>query len=172
VNKTFKYLIVAVVGQCLISSCADCPSNREVTETWENGIPKTEIQWFDRADSTYRQLQYFKTGQLRIEKIFNNGNLQKLTGYYDTGEIEGLFVYVNGEPVAGAEYYKNGQKMGEVPKELDGKINGPVKYYYENGDLRADGEYRNDKPHGIWRDYDEQGNITRERYFENGKEIK
>lgn len=171
-NKTLNYFIIVIVGQFFISSCDDCPSNREVTETWENGSPKTEIQWFDRTDSTYRQLQFFENGQLRLEKIFTNGDLEKLTGYYETGEIEAVFIYENDEPIAGSEYFKNGQKMGEVPRELDGTIDSPVKYYYENGNLRADGEYKNDKPHGIWRDYDEQGNITSEKLYENGKEIK
>lgn len=172
VNKKSKYLIIILVGPFLFSSCDKCPSNTEVTETWENGSPKTEIQWFDRADSTYRQLQYFKDGQLKLEKIFTNGDLEKLTGYHETGEIEAAFIYENGKSIAGSEYFKNGQKMGEVPKELNGEIDGPVKYYYEDGSLRAEGEYKNDKPHGIWRDYDEQGNITSERHFENGKEIK
>lgn len=171
-NKTINYLMIFIIGQFFISSCGDLPKKREVTETWKNGSPKTEIQWFDRMDNSYRQLQYFESGQLRLEKIFTNGDLEKLTGYYETGEIEAAFIYENDKPIAGSEYFKNGQKMGEVPKELDGSIDGLVKYFYEDGHVRADGEYKNNEPHGIWRDYDEQGNITSEKLFENGKQIK
>lgn len=171
-NKIVRYFYLFILVQFFISSCADGRTNIEITELWENGAPKTEIQWFNKADSTYRQLHYFENGQLRLSKIFSKGNLEKLTGYYETGEIEASFIFENNELIAGSEYYKNGQKMGEVPTELDGTINGPVKYYYENGNLRSAGEYKNDKPHGLWREYDEKGNISSEKHYDNGIEIK
>ncbi|MFY0672775.1 MAG: hypothetical protein JXQ87_05200 [Bacteroidia bacterium] len=169
--KTLNYLTIVLIVQFFISSCGNPTKTIEVTETWENGSPKTEIEWFNKTDSTYRQLQYFENGNISLEMIFTNSELEKLTGYYETGEIEGVFIYENGETIAGSEYYKNGQKMGEVPRELDGTINGHVAYYYENGNLRSEGEYKNDKRNGLWRDYDVQGNITSEKIYEHGKQV-
>jgi len=51
----------------------------------------------------------------------------------------------------------------------NGKREGIQKYFYENGNLMIEGNWKNGKENGILREYDENGNLKVEKYFENGK---
>ncbi|MFD0975453.1 toxin-antitoxin system YwqK family antitoxin [Salinimicrobium gaetbulicola] len=159
-----KIFVLLLFGLTLIS-CTGCPSNLETVETWSDGNPKKEIYWLDKKDSIFREITYFKNGQINQKHIITNGELEKMTAYYETGEIAALIMYENGKPVAGAEYYKNGQKRGEISYDLNGNLNGIARYFNEDGSLSTEGEYKNDKRHGVWRNYDEQGVIIKEEVY-------
>ena len=52
---------------------------------------------------------------------------------------------------------------------IDGTSNGLSKQYYENGKLQQE-ELKNGED-GIWKFYDESGNITDEILFKDGEEV-
>lgn len=41
--------------------------------------------------------------------------------------------------------------------------------YYENGQVKFEIPFDNDKRHGVEKEYDENGNIIKEILYENGK---
>ena len=65
------------------------------------------------------------------------------------------------------EYYDNGILKSEIPY-LDDKQNGVTKWYYDNGSIEFEIPFENDERHGIVKYYDENGNLTRERKYVNG----
>jgi hypothetical protein len=166
-----QILILSTIITFILCSCNNCPSNKDIIESWDNGHSKKEILWADKQDSTYIETTYFESGQKKLERIISKGQLEKLTGYYETGELSGMFIYLNDEPVAGAEYYKNGQKRGLVPRNLNGKLNGRIKYYFENGIVSLEGDAKEDQRDGTWTEFDEEGNLISEILWNNGKKV-
>jgi len=49
---------------------------------------------------------------------------------------------------------------------------GKYKWYYENGKLGMECNYKNDKRNGEYTWYDENGKIKEERFYKDGVEIK
>ena len=48
---------------------------------------------------------------------------------------------------------------------------GPYFYYYENGKLRIQGNYKRDQRHGTWTYYDESGKTLRVEEYRDGELI-
>jgi antitoxin component YwqK of YwqJK toxin-antitoxin module len=88
------------------------------------------------------------------------------------------------------EVYSNGQKVSEQNGDV-------LTYYFENGEIKAQGKYVNGKmqnkwifnkkegylwqvghfnesgvQHGKWTRYNPDGSVQQEKYFENGKVVK
>ena len=75
--------------------------------------------------------------------------------------------YKNGKKDGIVKWYKqNGNLAQEVPYK-DGKLEGVAKWYYESGNLRSETSYKNDKREGIEKSYDENGNLRIERSYLN-----
>lgn len=171
INMRKQTLILLTLTLFIIYSCNNYSSNKDIIETWDNGHSKRDIVWTNKQDSTYIETTYFENGQIKLEKIVANARLEKLTGYYENGELAGIVIYSNNKIISAAEYYENGQIKGDVPRSVNGKINGQIKYYYENGRVSEEGFSINDKRHGIWKKYDKDGNLILERIFDDGKQI-
>lgn len=105
---------------------------------------ETELPWviyyYDVVDedSTWvEEKWYHENGVLQLEgKIVDNQREGEFRGYYPTGELMSVGTFVNGK------------------REGKGKI------YYENGMVSTENEYCHDEPCGIWRYYDEEGNLV------------
>tara|TARA_B100001057_G_C22360216_1_gene760571 strand:+ start:359 stop:643 length:285 start_codon:yes stop_codon:yes gene_type:complete len=64
-------------------------------------------------------------------------------------------------------YYENGQLRWEGNIK-DGKIEGLWKWYYENGQLQCEGNYKDGKGEGLWKEYDYSGIYQETQYWNNG----
>lgn len=80
----------------------------------------------------------YVTGEKRIKKEFVNGNLKKVTMYYQNGKIAmNTIIFVNKNMFKMTFYYPNGQlafesTFNETNKGITGEIR-EIKGYYENG---------------------------------------
>ena len=78
--------------------------------------------------------------------------------------------YVKGqtEPFSGklVKYFKSGSIEAEATL-VDGKFYGPETCYYENGNKRSLMYYRNDKPHGTIKIWNEDGKLVFEGQFKD-----
>jgi len=52
---------------------------------------------------------------------------------------------------------------------VDGKANGKVTYFYENGSISETGFFLNNEKDGEWNRFDEKGNKTAVAFYQNGK---
>lgn len=51
------------------------------------------------------------------------------------------------------------------------KKQGPYFYYYENGKLKIQGNYKKDMKHGTWNYYDENGKLIKTEEYRDGELI-
>ena len=108
----------------------------------------------------------------------------KLEGNYLNGKKSGVWEYFSPEGILLISgNYKNGVKDGiwkdywcskkptlhfQVTYENGKIIDGPFESFYENGQLLMTGNYYKGRKHGIWKSYDENGEIYHQGTFRNG----
>ncbi len=71
-----------------------------------------------------------------------------------------------------AEYYPNGQLIAQLPLDSFGQYNGASKYFYQNGFVESEGDYKSGLKTGTWKDFDINGKlISLNEYDSNGQAI-
>ncbi|MDY6327000.1 MAG: hypothetical protein SPL47_06765 [Bacteroidales bacterium] len=109
------------------------------------------------------------TGSVNTYK--KNGVLVRTVPYED-GLPNGLSKEFNdtGLVVAVARYYRGVRSRREIVNRTDrfGLKQGSWKYFWDNGNLKLEAQYLNDKSHGFFKYYDENGNFLRVEKFEHG----
>ncbi len=122
--------------------------NGQRTGTWteysQTGMPKTITTYVDGI----QQGAYFE--------IDDRGQLQKVA-YYGNGQLNGDWKQFNHTRIKEERHYANG------------KIDGMVKIYYDNGKILEEGQYAKGLRNGISKWYDQEGNVTIEYEYNNGE---
>ncbi|HPD65660.1 MAG TPA: hypothetical protein P5050_07100 [Bacteroidia bacterium] len=85
--------------------------------------------------------------------------------YYDEAKTKLKEVYSFIEVNTFSEKGDN-QIVGKTMKK-----HGPYFYYYENGKLKIQGNYKYDKKHGTWLYYDDKGNLLKTEEYKDGELI-
>jgi hypothetical protein len=86
------------------------------------------------------------------------------------GNITQIVVMKDKKRVLFSEYYRNGQMKSKLSLDSNGQISGLAKYYYENGRIQKEGNYKSGLFTGSWDNYDKDGFlISIEKYDENGE---
>ncbi|MGB5242452.1 MAG: hypothetical protein WBN28_13870 [Lutimonas sp.] len=104
---------------------------------------------------------YYRTGtQIPFTGVlygkYNNGNYQTMQEYVD-GIGNGKWIDFNPE----------GEKECEGTYK-DNRVEGPVKFFYEDGSLKSEGQYLHwKKPIGLWKYYDKKGNLVQTMTYTN-----
>lgn len=126
---------------------------------------------------------YYENGRIKSSGTFNKGVPEGITRRYDEkGGIVGGEVYKEGILLAEGitdekgykqgkwkEYYPTGQLKAEG-EYLNDRKSGPWLFYHQNGKVEQTGQYTKDgKPTGDWKWYYDSGNILREESFIKGK---
>lgn len=83
-----------------------------------------------------------------------------LKANYHNDQYHGDYTAYNYTRVIEKRFYKNG------------KLEGTVKKYYDDGSIMEESLYTSGKLNGVSKWYDQQGNVTLEYEYENGKLIK
>lgn len=97
-----------------------------------------------------KKVKYQDGQNLIIEEYFDNGKKSKSTVFpLDNLKFKTLTKYNEDGKITLIASYKNGI------------VNGLFKKFYENGFLMEEGEYKTMKKVGIWKYYDEEGNLTK-----------
>ena len=83
-----------------------------------------------------------------------------------------MFCDLEGEPITGVVkgYYENGNLRAEGNFK-DGKLEGLGKEYYENGNLKEEVNFKGDKQEGLGKSYYDNGNLKAEVNFKDGKAV-
>jgi len=106
-----------------------------------------------------------------VHRSFDSkGKVIKSITYDINGKVESEgIVLVNGKEEGNWKYfYENGNAKAEG-KFNKGEKTGKWKYYYPNGRLQQTGDYTNGKLSGIWVWYYDTGELLREEYYIYGK---
>ena len=126
---------------------------------------------------------YHPNGQLETESIAEKGKRNgSFKSYYPTGQLKYTCTLkddlINGEATL---YYIKGNKEA-VKSYKDGLLDGKTTSWHINKKLATEGQYENDKSVGIWKHYDQSGQLIEDEmlvasgknglnrvYFDNGK---
>ena len=91
-----------------------------------------------------------------------------LYGKYDNGNYQTMQEYVDG--------IGNGKWVDFNPEGIkecegtyrDNRVEGPVKFFYEDGSIKSGGQYLHwKKPIGLWNYYDKKGNLVHTMTYTN-----
>lgn len=159
----------------------DIPVNA-IKEELSDGITKIKVN--DGAGNL-SQSGIVKDGKKQGNWVeyYPNAIIKSITPYVD-GKIEGLRVeFGNSGQLEKSMEYHNGLLNGDY-KELryssvkeeryyeNGKLEGTVKIYYDNGKIMEEGLYKNGTRDGVSKWYDQGGNVTIEYEYKNGELVK
>ncbi|XLS30276.1 toxin-antitoxin system YwqK family antitoxin [Flavobacteriaceae bacterium M23B6Z8] len=148
--KKFMYFL-------LLTSTISCAQKTETTQSpEENMVAMSDTYTRSSSDSSVR---YYQKGS---DKPFTG----LLYARYDNGELQSVQQFVDGVGNGTwTNYDPDGRKESEGTYK-DNRVEGPVTFFYENGSIKAKGQYVHWKnPIGWWIFYDRQGNIVSKRRY-------
>lgn len=117
------------------------------TEYYPNGLVKTVTSYVNGM----------KEG-LRVE-LNNSGQMEKRMNYHED-LLHGEYKEFKYSTLKEERFYQ------------DGKLEGTVKIYYDNGKIMEEGAYKNGTRDGVSKWYDQEGNVTIEYEYKNGQLVK
>ena len=117
-----------------------------------------------------KRKKYYNKEQLCEETNYKEGKIDgEYRRYYNSGKImaQGLFKNGKGEL---KEYYVNGDllSMTRCVSVPDIRPDGPVKYYYQNGNMESDKYYESGELSGESKTYFENGKLKSEGIYKAG----
>ena len=162
---------------------------------WHDYYPDgrvSEVYHYLEGEINGVSLSYTPTGQLTQERRYEQGRLLLLTAYDSTGavlnrvevtpKLKGYALsYPNGKPLFKTDlncYAETGtatwlSPVGKVEmtaaKYRDQRA-GPYRAYHPNGQLAAEGTYRNGQPEGEWKTYFASGKPHSQGLFREGNQ--
>ncbi|MBM2817173.1 MAG: hypothetical protein HW421_3935 [Ignavibacteria bacterium] len=132
--------------------------------------------------------EYYENGSLQAEYQTKNGHFDGyFIGYHENGILAGEGNFKNDKQIGIWKfYYKNGNLLSKSIFDDNGEIlsmdawdisgnhciingNGTLTIYHDNGKPDIQTSYKNNKFHGKCLEWDKNGNISKEIYFDEGK---
>ena len=140
----------------------------------ELGIPRALAARFTASGELFtgtQKIYYTENDSLYMEYYFKDGIEKTVIHYEEDGDINRLEKgrYLN-EPII-KEIYNNGNLAYEnVPPTESEDGMGHVRLWHNNGQLSVEHSYTGDQvKQGLMTEYDEDGNITRQKRYEDGE---
>ena len=103
-------------------------------------------------------------------KYYVSGSDTPYTGYlcarYNNGELQSVQQFVDG--VGNGEWidFDPDGRISCKGTYVNNKVEGPVTFYYEDGSVKSEGQYRHYKrPIGWWTFYDRDGNVVSRQLY-------
>lgn len=111
-------------------------------------------------DGRIKSLQHYLGDKLHgVSLKFNNRGQIEEKAHFDQGTPDGYYAT-----------YRFGRPQEEMTY-INGKLEGAVKKFYTNGKLREEIEFRSGVQHGSYKYYNEDGTLSLEYTYENGKKV-
>ena len=104
----------------------------------------------------------YKDGQVKSIENFKNGKLNgEFKEFFENGSLFQIGTFKNGDMKNIKVFYENGKlKFEQNLKNKKGKYRG----YYPNGKLEVEGEVFQGDEIGLWKYYNEEGNLLKTEY--------
>ena len=107
-------------------------------------------------------IKKYKDGQVKSIENFKNGKLNgEFKEFFENGSLFQIGTFKNGDMKNIKVFYENGNlKFEQNLKDRKGKYRG----YYPNGKLEVEGEVFQGDEIGLWKYYNEEGNLLKTEY--------
>ncbi len=147
------------------------------TEEWRNGILNGFVKEFDNKGNLKNITKYVH-GEIEKE-VAELKQHEIRRDYYSDGSIRIIGSYYNDLPdgirreydehgnIIKGYIFAEGIMVGEGITDNMGFKQGLFREYFENGQLRSEGEYKNSKPVGEWKYYYPNGIIEQTGVYDN-----
>ena len=111
---------------------------------------------------TGQVIKKYKNGQVKSIENFKNGKLNgEFKEFFEDGNLSQIATFKNGDMKNIKVFYENGKlKFEQNLKNRKGKYRG----YYPNGKLEVEGEVFQGDEIGLWKYYNEEGNLLKTEY--------
>ena len=111
---------------------------------------------------TGQVIKKYKNGQVKSIENFKNGKLNgEFKEFFENGSLFQIGTFKNGDMKNIKVFYENGNlKFEQNSKDRKGKYRG----YYPNGMLEVEGEVFQGDEIGLWKYYNEEGNLLKTEY--------
>jgi antitoxin component YwqK of YwqJK toxin-antitoxin module len=149
--------------------------------TYKNGTLEGTVRMYADngkmiSDRTYREGIIQEEGVLdRVEAVeiityYKDGVTPKRKGIYLGSTPIGMHIFYGTGGVAekAIRYNEDGVRTAEGPVNSSEQRDGLWNVYFESGELRAKGNYRNDRQNGEWTFYFRDGKVEQTGNFSNG----
>ena len=149
---------------------------------YKYGSPE-EINVSLKKEITQKQ-KFYKSGQLKSSGFFKhdtipigvhkeydiNGNVTLVKIYDDKGKLmeKGLFNSKGQKTGRWKEFYPTGELKAEGNYK-NNKKNGKWNFYYKSGKIEQTGYYYKNKPHKVWKYYSKDGKLLKYETYYKGK---
>jgi antitoxin component YwqK of YwqJK toxin-antitoxin module len=141
----------------------------------KNGYFKT----YDEEGNLVETLKYVEgilipnpeeLANLDIKREYHPNAQVKSVGSYSKGVKEGVHrIYTLEGDVSASKIYSNGKVIGDGIVDAEGRRQGPWKEFYETGELRSEGKYKDGGREGDWVFYYRDGKEEQRGAYHKGK---
>lgn len=149
----------------------------KIEASFKNGNPHGMFREFNEDGKISAEEEY-KDGQMMLQKHYNrSGELEgKVLRFYKSGELKIEAAFRNGNPdgltkefyedggVMAEEEYRNGALVRQKTYDRTGRYSEPVKEYYENGMIRSETDHNS----GLYHEFYLTGGLKLEAHFNRG----
>jgi antitoxin component YwqK of YwqJK toxin-antitoxin module len=133
--------------------------NDDIKLYWQVKAKVENILKIENNDTLYYG-KIFCNNKIGTWKYFYpNNKLKNITNYNQLGELDGIYKI----------FHKDGGYLYETGNYKNGKLNGTVYYYYEDGKVKKEIPFVNGKRDGIVTKYYPNGNIQYVEQYKDGK---
>jgi antitoxin component YwqK of YwqJK toxin-antitoxin module len=136
-----------------------------------NGCAQTEKQLQAKEPAMIPMTETYQRAADGIgSRYYQDGSSSPFTGVlygrYDNGELMTTQDYVDGIGNGKWTSYDPDGRKNEEGTYVENRVEGPVTLFYEDGSVKARGQYKHWKqPIGKWIYYDRQGNVVHEMTY-------
>ncbi len=127
---------------------------------------------FDEEDRLIYSGPYRNDVPIGVHRRYNaGGEVISSVLYNDYGKVvsEGIVTQEGKKEGNWKDYYLSGELRAEGQYK-DNKRTGQWVFYFKNGNIEQKGAYIQGRPHGLWNWYYDDGNLLREEYYRMGRE--
>lgn len=129
----------------------------EYSETYVNGILQGKKSW------------YSDEGKIILQENYVNGKIEgEQKAFYENGGIKSIVIYKNGKIMGITAFSKDGKILHKADLS---KGNGKWRYFWENGQVLEEGQYKNWRKDGVWKRYRKNGEVDITSTYKNGRLI-
>ena len=129
----------------------------EMLKQIESDYDSSFVENLDRSD--YASISHYIVDSINENLVFRD-SMQRVVAIVKRERGKNYFT---------AEYYPNGQLKAKISNSSPGMVEGPAIHYYENGVVSLEGQWKNLKRVGEWKQYNDSGQLVSvETYNEAG----